>query len=366
MRGYGRILTGGGGEIQAPTITMDAPFTVSEGDVFFGQRQTSGYTQTGTVAPRASQPGFAFSRNYFVHTSAIYSYPGLQLLNNGISTAQSISISEDESIIASVFVTNSVINTNRWDGSSLTRIQIDNVAGLGRKVVISGNRLVASHTSSPFISMFEYNGTSFTRVFASISFPAIPYDFDFNGQFLVMVSRDSPYMKVYRWDNNAYVQVPDMVGAAADYVSIYNDRFVTLGTSGLILYTWNGYNFTGTQITNTPGALGSLDISPDGNELMYTTSISPYLYRYTWDGTTYVRNEAISVSGQGIVQYNPNGDFVFRSTPYTGYTFYTPNRQIIYSRDVLPNNTTFGNIYVARQDAASGESLRTYEIPAIR
>lgn len=391
MRGYGKLISvGSGGEILAPTITINAPFNVTEGYVFTGREVFSGYglESSNPVSYYPSNVYGSFGlRNDFIFSQAmgIITYPGLERVYTRVG-------SPDVTSDGSRFVTGTTfaIYYGNWNGSAFVetgQIQLatsDQLPAGGLRFG-TNDRLFTTTTSGYILGIYTFNGTGYDLT-ATVPRPAgigNTVSFQIDGDRIIIGTNRSPFYVVCVNNNGTWETIPSSQTPALPLISsgiaMKGDRAVVAhnqtgsGNTFATVLQWNGLQYViGSRITAGPtGVNRQPTLSYDANNLLLSTGGNVGVYN--WNGSIYSYvgllepQQNSSNYGVGINSNNEMVRYRYNSPNRTAvFDFYKPQTEYDYSVSVFNPETTVGNLYIAREDATTGQSLRTYEIPAIR
>lgn len=199
--------------------------------------------------------------------------------------------------------------------------------------------------SHPRLLIYERNNDQFSMIFSAITSSDGTYQLSFSpdGQYLIVPGDTSPYIYLYKYQNNTFSEVTDhniSVSSSAysaawspdgSYVAI-----VHLRSPYITIYKRNGDNFTRLPDPNVlpPDTARGAAWSPDGNYLVVTSSRSPYItiYKRELDDFIKIPDPPTALPGIGYYKpsFSPDGDFL--AVPHSGapyLTIYSPGSSIV-------------------------------------
>ncbi len=232
----------------------------------------------------------------------------------------------------------------------------------------SGEFLAVAHGTTPFISIYQQSGTTFTKLTDPAILPTGNGQclaWSPNGEFLAIGHSTTPFITVYQRSGTTFTK---LVGGGGQFSSTLptnvgtgiawspDGQFLCYAHNGspyITIYQVSGTTFTKvTNPSNLPTATAiECEWSPDGQFLVVTYSAAPGMIIYQQSGTTFtkVTNPAIMPNGtiaQGIA-WSPNSKFLAIGQELTPFI-------LIYQR----SGTTFTKLTdPASLPVSSGDSL---------
>lgn len=191
-----------------------------------------------------------------------------------------------------------------------------------------GKYVAIGHNTSPFITIYERDGDTFTKLANPSSLPPNRPDglafSSVTGRFLALANISSPYIVIYERNGNTFTKLDDPgtlpAGPTASVTWSPNEKYlaITHQTSPFVtIYERNGTTFTKlADPSSLPANTGrGLAWSPDGELLVVSHNDSPYVTIYEQDGATFTKlaDPSSLPAGNGSnagVDWTPQGDFL--------------------------------------------------------
>lgn len=188
--------------------------------------------------------------------------------------------------------------------------------------------LAIGHSTSPFISVYQRSGGTFTKVANPVDLPPnLVYGADWSpdGTILACVHATSPYLTIYKWTGTALEKMTDIQGGNPAGTG-NNVRWNPAGTHLAIVHSGSPYatiyEFNGTSTftkvtspfdTAPPSTQYSCAWAPDGSEFYtvgaYSAAAGINGMSYTVSGSsfTYYRDIIVGVNTVSVAR-DPNSD----------------------------------------------------------
>jgi 6-phosphogluconolactonase (cycloisomerase 2 family) len=200
------------------------------------------------------------------------------------------------------------------------------VESTGNGVAFSpdGRFVACAHATSPFISVFDRSGSTFTKVSALTAPEGIGNGcaWSSDGRFLAVAHTSSPNITVYERTAGAFAKVTALTapeGTGNGCAFSRDGRFLALAhnvSPFITVYQRSGATgttFTKVSALTAPEGTGNgCAFSPDGRFLAVAHSTSPFITVYQRSGTTFTKVSALTATestGNGCV-FTPDGRFL--------------------------------------------------------
>lgn len=188
-----------------------------------------------------------------------------------------------------------------------------------------GLNLGVAHTTTPFMSLYGFDGRVFTKLANPSSLPpgnGVAIDWSPDGQFVAHGSSVTPFVTVYVNNGVTWAKTfaaPSPTTTVAPNAMAFSPSGAHLAialnnaASYLMVYAFNGSTLT--KIANpdvaVPGIGQSVAWSPDGAYLAVGHNTSPFVSVYAFNGTalTKIANPAVLTGSAGLgVAWSPSGN----------------------------------------------------------
>lgn len=256
-----------------------------------------------------------------------------KLYDTPSDTLSSVSISRDGKVIV-VKMSSNIIIYDLIDDLWLKRtVSISAPSGVyDANLSQDGSVIVASSGNSPYIHIWDWDGTSWTKNENPSTLPTVAcFGSAISDDGNVVAVAGNGGVSVYRRidKNSPWIKTSDPASPPS------NARRVCLSGDGLILiassnsqtviasWDWNGTNWVKRVNPSTlPGAVMAISLSQDGTLLVASHVGSPYLTSWDWNGTAWIkRNDpsTLPVGMESAVALTPDGNTVFiggATSPY--------------------------------------------------
>ena len=169
----------------------------------------------------------------------------------------------------------------------------------------NGEFLAVAHDNSPYITIYQRAGTEFTKLTNPVELPNGNPDgnpsWSPNGEFLATGTFSTPYLAVYRRSGTTFTKLPDPAELPAGSVKTTawspNGEFLAVGHIGspyITIYQRSGVGelTTLTKVSGITAATGtglSLGWSPSGEFVTLGHNASPNITNYQRAGTTFTK-----------------------------------------------------------------------------
>lgn len=190
----------------------------------------------------------------------------------------------------------------------------------------NGEFLCVSHATSPFLTIYQRSGLSFTKLANPGTLPtgnATKAKWSSNGELLVISHEVSPFITIYLRAGSVFTKITNPVtlptGIAYDASFSLNGQFLAVAhdTTPFISIYQRSASTTFSKLTNPaslpPANARSVCFSPDGVYLAVGCSASPYILIYKRSGTTFTALTAPATLPGGVVRglsFSPDGAFL--------------------------------------------------------
>lgn len=204
----------------------------------------------------------------------------------------------------------------------------------------NGEFLVVSHTVSPFITIYQRSGNTFTKLANPSTLPTggvLGSSWSPDGQFLATAHSTSPFITIYQRSGSTFTKIADPVlppSTGRDVSWTPNSQFLAVAHSSspyLTVYRRSGTTFTKLTDPTTlpPGTANSVAWCPNGNLLAVrntngTSSAYLQLYTLTNTGTTMVKTtDPVSQPGVSgaLMSWSFDGKFLAMGGTLTSKMF---------------------------------------------
>ncbi len=177
-----------------------------------------------------------------------------------------------------------------------------------------GKFLVVAHNTTPFIIIYEISGTTFTKLANPGTLPSSTSNgcaFSYDGKFLVVAHNTTPFITIYEISGTTFTKLanPGTLPTGNSYTCAfsYNGRFLAVGhasTPFITIYEISGTTFT--KLAN-PGTLPPSDVygcafSYDGKFLATAHGLTPFLSIYKISESTFTK-----LANPGTLPAGPSG-----------------------------------------------------------
>ena len=262
---------------------------------------------------------------------------------------RAIAWSPNGEFLAVGHVTSPFITIYQKNGTALTKLTNPATLPTGQVNGVAwspdGQFLSCSHAVSPFITIYQRSGTTFTKLTNPATLPTGTGDgnnWSSNGEFLAVAHTTSPFITIYQRSGTTFTKLTNPATLPTgngnfcswspniEFLAVAHDT-----TPFITIYQRSGTTFT--KLTN-PATLpannsNSCEWSPDGQFLAIGHASTPFITIYQRSGTTFTKltNPATLPTNEvNSVSWSPNGKFL--ATGHTTTPFVT-----IYER----SGTTF-------------------------
>lgn len=228
-------------------------------------------------------------------------------------------------------------------------------AGIGRRASFSpnGDYLAVSHDVSPFITIYKRSGDTFTKLPNPASLPTGDtrgISFSPDSIYLAVVQTASPYINIYKrtagTDTFVKLTNPSTLPAGASYGAAFspNGLYLAIGhdTSPYItIYKQSGDTFTklGNPAALPAGQGRGVAFSPDSTYLAIGTTAGTWISLYKRSGDVFTKLPDPTpgpTSSVDAVEFSPNGSYLVLSALYSPYFYIYERAGDVFTKTTNP------------------------------
>lgn len=217
-----------------------------------------------------------------------------------------------ENLVAYYDSTNQLLKTYSWDGTDWTQVgnSLSFPASSSSMTGLGGNEVAFIDSSNDELRTYSWDGTNWTQVGNSLPVGLVPYtDITLLNEVskTIAFATSNGQLQTYSWDGTDWIQVGNTLAVASGTpalgtltsttISYYND-----GDNLLRTYSWDGTDWT--QLGNSlliSGAIIPQATALNGNDIAFIESDADNLQTYRWDGTDWMPiGSSLNISHPGI------------------------------------------------------------------
>ena len=216
-----------------------------------------------------------------------------------------------------------------WDFTSPVKLTnpatLPTGIGFGTSWSPDGQFLTVVHSTTPFITIYQRSGTTFTKLANPATLPTgtgFGAAWSPDGQFLTVGHSTTPFITIYQRNGTTFTKLSDPAtlppNTGRGMAWSPNGQFLTVThnvTPFITIYERSGTTFTKlTDPATLPTGTGyGIAWSPDGQFLTVAHDTSPFITIYQRSGTTFTKlaNPAALPAGTGSgIAWSPDGQFL--------------------------------------------------------